>query len=100
MKLTPQQVAQIAHLARLSLTSKETENYAEQLSVIFGYMEMLNEVTTDAVQETCQVTGLMNVVREDVVFPISEEKRKKLIQAFPQKAGDLLKVKAVFQDPV
>ncbi len=98
MKLSPQQVDQIAHLARLSLTPTESKNYAEQLSVIFDYMEMLNEVNTDDVQETCQVTGLMNGVREDRVIPISEEKRKKLIQCFPQKAGDLLKVKAVFTE--
>lgn len=98
MKLTPEQVAQIATLARLSLTEEEKVHYAEQLSVIFDYIEMLDEVLTDGVEETCQVTGLMDVSREDVVVSIDEETRKKFIACFPEKSGDLLKVKAVFEN--
>jgi len=97
MKLTTQQVAQIATLARLQLTEEEKLRYAEQLSAIFGYIEMLNEVPTDGVEETCQVTGLMDITREDNVVKTSEEVRKKIIEAFPEKSGDLLKVKAVFE---
>ena len=84
-------------LARLSLTDNEKEYYAEQLSVILDYIEILNEVDTTGVEETCQVTGLMDVVREDVPISIDEETRKKLIDCFPEKSGDLLKVKAVFE---
>lgn len=97
MKLTTEQVAQIATLARLQLTEEEKTRYAEQLSAIFGYIEMLNEVPTDGVEETCQVTGLMDVVRDDEVKKTSEDVRKKLIASFPEKSGDLLKVKAVFE---
>ncbi len=97
MKLTIDQVAQIATLARLQLTEEEKIRYAEQLSAIFGYIEMLSEVPTDGVEETCQVTGLMDVVREDEVKKIPEDMRKKLIASFPEKSGDLLKVKAVFE---
>lgn len=97
MKLTIDQVAKIATLARLSLTNEEKERYAEQLSVILDYIEMLGEVDTTGVEETCQVTGLKDVVREDVAVSIDEETRKKLIACFPEKSGDLLKVKAVFE---
>ena len=57
---------------------------------------MLNEVDTTGVEETCQVTGLEDVVREDVVVEASEETKKKLTNAFPEKMGKFLKVKAVF----
>lgn len=97
MKLTSQQVAQIATLARLSLSEEEKLRYAEQLSAIFGYIEMLDEVDTSLVEETCQVTGLMDVTREDVPVSTDEQTRKKLIACFPEKSGDLLKVKAVFE---
>lgn len=97
MKLTSDQVAQIANLARLSLTDQEKTRYAEQLSVIFDYIEILNEVDTSTVEETCQVTGLMDVVREDEAVSSDEVFRKKLIASFPEKSGDLLKVKAVFE---
>lgn len=96
MKLTNEKVGQIATLARLHLTEEEKSRYADQLSVILDYIEILNEVDTDGVEETCQVTGLHDVVREDVIQKSSEELRKKIIANFPEKSGDLLKVKAVF----
>ena len=96
MKLTPQEIEDVAKLARLELSAKEKEMYAEQLSVVFDYIEMLNEVDTDGVEETCQVTGLEDVVREDEVFGASEETKNKIIDQFPEKVGRLLKVKAVF----
>lgn len=96
--ITLDTIEQVAALARLELTAKEKKQYAEQLSVVFDYMEMLNEVNTDDVEETCQVTGLEDVVREDVVFEVSDATKQKLIDAFPEKMGNLLKVKAVFSD--
>lgn len=100
MKLDKDQIEQIATLARLELTEKEKTMYAEQLSVVLDYIEMLDEVNTTGVEETCQVTGLQDVVREDVVIEASEETKKKLINAFPEKVGKLLKVKAVFNSGV
>lgn len=98
MKLTSQEIEKIATLARLDLSAKEKKMYAEQLSVVFDYIEILNEVDTDNVSETCQVTGLEDVVREDEVASWEEEDKKKLINNFPDKMGNLLKVKAVFKD--
>lgn len=96
MKLTPQEVENIAKLARLELSAKEKKMYAEQISVVLDYVEMLNEVDTEGVEETCQVTELEDVVREDEVVESDEETKKKIIDAFPEKMGKLLKVKAVF----
>ncbi len=98
MKLTPEQIEAIAQLARLDLTDKEKKMYAEQLSVVLDYIEMLDEVDTTGIEETCQVTGLEDVVREDVAHECDEETRQKLIAQFPDKMGNLLKVKAVFTD--
>ncbi|MBT4120788.1 MAG: Asp-tRNA(Asn)/Glu-tRNA(Gln) amidotransferase subunit GatC [Candidatus Magasanikbacteria bacterium] len=98
MKLTPQEVEDIAKLARLELSVKEKKMYAEQLSVVLDYVEILNEVDTDGVEETCQVTGLEDVVREDKIIECDEETKKKIIDQFPEKMGKLLKVKAIFAD--
>ena len=98
MKLTTNQIEQIATLARLELSEKEKTMYAEQLSVVLDYIEMLNEVNTDGVLETCQVTGLEDVYREDVAVDTDEETKNKLINSFPKKMGRLLKVKAVFEN--
>ncbi|MFA5813159.1 MAG: Asp-tRNA(Asn)/Glu-tRNA(Gln) amidotransferase subunit GatC [Patescibacteria group bacterium] len=95
--LTPQQVQQIAHLARLELTEEEKQRYAEQISAVLDYMQILNEVNTDDVAETCQVTGLEDVTREDEVVECDKETRQMLLDAFPEKKGNLLKVKGVFE---
>jgi aspartyl-tRNA(Asn)/glutamyl-tRNA(Gln) amidotransferase subunit C len=97
MNLEIKDIEDLAVLARLDLTEEEKIRYAEQLSAVFGYISMLREVDTENVPETCQVTGLLNVVREDIAVSTDEEKRKKLIAAFPEKIGNLLKVKAVFK---
>ncbi|PIZ95283.1 MAG: Asp-tRNA(Asn)/Glu-tRNA(Gln) amidotransferase GatCAB subunit C [Candidatus Magasanikbacteria bacterium CG_4_10_14_0_2_um_filter_37_12] len=97
MQLSPQQIEQIATLARLDLSESEKTMYAKQISVILDYIDMLNEVDTTVVEETCQVTGLEDVFREDKVADCDEEVRKNIITQFPEKQGNLLKVKAVFQ---
>ncbi len=98
MKLTQADITNIAALARLDLSEAEKQMHADQLSVVLDYMEMLNEVDTEGVEETCQVTGLENVTRQDEIIECDSDTRKKIISQFPDKKEDLLKVKAVFVD--
>ena len=67
-QLTAAQVAHIARLARLNLTPTEIEKMAGELTSILKYVDMLGEVSTDGVEPTAQVTGLTNVLRNDVVI--------------------------------
>jgi len=97
MKIDLQTIDELATLARLDLTPEEKNRYAEQLSAILNYIDMLGEVNTDDVPETCQVTGLIDVIRDDVARECDREVREKLLDAFPEKQGRLLKVKAVFK---
>lgn len=97
MKLTKQEIEDVAKLARLNLTEEEKENYAEQLSTVFDYIEMLNEVDTEGIVETSQVTGLEDIVREDVVINCPEDRRQKMIAQFPEEKDGLLKVHKVFE---
>ena len=95
---TIKDIEEIAMLARLALTSEEKTQYAKDLSAVFHYIDMLSEVDTEQVPETCQVTGLEDVLRDDIVINSSEEMREKLIACFPERVGRLLKVKAVFEN--
>ncbi|PIR74858.1 MAG: Asp-tRNA(Asn)/Glu-tRNA(Gln) amidotransferase GatCAB subunit C [Candidatus Magasanikbacteria bacterium CG10_big_fil_rev_8_21_14_0_10_47_10] len=98
MSIQNKDIEHVAKLARLSLSEEEVKMYAEQLSVIFEYMDLLKTVDTDGVAETCQVTGLEDVFRFDTQEPCDPEVRAKLIAGFPDRSGNLLKVKAVFDD--
>jgi len=95
MKLTGDQVQHIADLARIELISGEKEKYAEELSAVLGFVEQLSEVGTDNVIPTSQVTGLVNITREDEVETCDEETRKNILNAAPLKEGEYFKVKAV-----
>lgn len=97
MQLTKDQIKDIAILARLELQDAELDQYARQLSVVLEYMELLQEVDTDQVEETCQVTGLLNIVRPDEPRTIAQETKKQLIEQFPDKLGQVLRVKQVFE---
>lgn len=97
MKLTVPEVEHIANLARLSLSPEEKELYAEQLSAIFEYIDLLQEVDTSGVETSESGSQLTDIVREDTVIETDEETRKKLIAAFPKKVGNLLKVPGIFE---
>lgn len=97
-KLTPSEVEDIACLARLRLSDSEKVMYAEQLSVVFDFFEMLNDVDTESIEETSQVTGLQGITREDEVEEVGSLLKNKLIEAYPEKLGAYLKVKAVFSE--
>jgi aspartyl-tRNA(Asn)/glutamyl-tRNA(Gln) amidotransferase subunit C len=60
-------IKHIAHLSRIGITEAEAEKYSKQMTSILDYMKILNEVDTEGVEMTTQVTGLKNVMREDVV---------------------------------
>jgi aspartyl-tRNA(Asn)/glutamyl-tRNA(Gln) amidotransferase subunit C len=50
MSLTPDDVKNIAHLARLAITETELPVYVDSLSKILGFVEQLNSADTAAVQ--------------------------------------------------
>ncbi len=62
-----EQVEYVAHLARLTLSDAERQQFGEQLNAILAYMDQLNEVPTDDVEPTSHVLDLVNVFREDRV---------------------------------
>lgn len=62
-------IKHVAKLANLSLTSEEEEKFGKQLEETVEYIEGLDEVKTDGVEPTSQVTGLENVTREDEIKP-------------------------------
>ena len=65
MKLTREEVKKVAKLANLPISEKEEEIFAEQLSKVLGYIDKLNEVDTDGVIPTYNVSPNLNSEAED-----------------------------------
>ena len=69
MPLTPDDVAHVALLARIGLSVDEQEQLRAQLEAILDHIRALDAVGIEGVRETAQVTGLVNVWREDSARP-------------------------------
>jgi aspartyl-tRNA(Asn)/glutamyl-tRNA(Gln) amidotransferase subunit C len=67
MSLTPDQVRQVAHLARLELKNEQVEHYATQLSNILGMVDRLTAVNTDGVSVMAHPLDMVQRLRPDVV---------------------------------
>lgn len=96
MSLSIDEVKKIAQLARIKLTPEEEQRHAETISAVLDYMNILNEVNTDGVEPTSQVTGLEDVVRKDVVK--ESHITKELMAQMPQVEHNELVVPAVFAE--
>ena len=88
-------IKHIAKLARLGLTEKERKKFQKELSAVLDFVEKLNEVKTEKVEPTAQVTGLENVSRPDKGRAKSKREGEKLLELVPETKDGYLKVKAV-----
>jgi aspartyl-tRNA(Asn)/glutamyl-tRNA(Gln) amidotransferase subunit C len=68
MSLTREDVAKIAHLARLALTDDELAHYGQQLSAILDYAARLEELDLTGIEPSAH-GARRNVMRDDVVRP-------------------------------
>lgn len=98
MAINKEDVQKLAKLSRLRVTEEEIADYSETLGSILGYVEKLQEVKTEGVHEMQHAAGQVNVYRDDEVEGCEKAVRDCLIDAFPQKDGDLLAVQAVFDE--
>lgn len=67
--LTKDTVKKVAHLARLKLTDTELDLFTTQLGQVLGYVELLNELDTSAVEPMAHVADIANVFRDDELRP-------------------------------
>lgn len=99
MKLTKDQVLQLATLCRLQLSDDEVELFQDQLSDILNYVQQLESVDTEGLKPTYQVTGLTsqdpNATREDVVT--TQVSHEELMKNVPDSKGRHIKVKRMIQ---
>lgn len=69
MKLTNEEVAQIAYLARLELSREEVETLGGHLNRLLENFERLQELDTAEVAPTSHTIPVSNVFREDIWRP-------------------------------
>ena len=68
-RISRDEVAHLATLARIDLTDAELDHRAPQLSVILESVASISDVADDDIEPTSHALPLTNVFRADVVVP-------------------------------
>ncbi len=65
--ITPKLVAHIATLSNIPITPAEEKTLADGFTTTMNVVDSLLQVDTSTVEPTHQVTGLENILRDDVI---------------------------------
>lgn len=94
MSVSIEEVHRVAHLARIGVSDAEAPKFAEQLSSILSYVDRLQAVDTSSVKDGAVFTDMLP---PDKDLPRhSDIEREQIIQGFPDRMADLLRVPSVF----
>lgn len=93
-KLSFDDIQKIAALARIELEPTEIEQLTIQLSSILDYVDQLQGTEVKNIEPTSQVTGLVDVWRDDEVKPCALS-REQLLANTPMVEDGYIKVRRV-----
>lgn len=98
MAITKREVEKIAELARLGISEEEKEKFAEELSLVIGYIEKLSEVNIEKIEPMTGGTILEGVAREDDESKCISDPhmRADILNAAPDRDSDYFKVPSIF----
>lgn len=71
-RISREQVAHVAHLARLELTDEEIDLFTGQLAAVLEHAEDVEALDTEGVPPTAHPLPLVNVLRADEVRPSAD----------------------------
>lgn len=69
MRITADEAAHVAHLARLSFSAEELQLYTGHLNAILEYVAQLQQVNTEGVSPMSHPLAVSNVFRQDELLP-------------------------------
>jgi aspartyl-tRNA(Asn)/glutamyl-tRNA(Gln) amidotransferase subunit C len=93
-----EEVAHLAHLARLAVTDEELETFAGQLDVILQSVARVGEVAAGDIPPTSHSVPLTNVLREDVVQPCLP--REEVLAGAPDQQDGRFRVPRILDEEV
>jgi aspartyl-tRNA(Asn)/glutamyl-tRNA(Gln) amidotransferase subunit C len=65
MRITREEVRQVAHLSRLNVTEEQIDAFAQQIGRILEYIDQLNRLDTTGVAPTFHASMQTNAFRDD-----------------------------------
>ncbi len=96
MKVTKEDLQNVAVLSRLAISADQEDKYIDQMDKILTYMDNLSELDTENVKPTTYALPMQNVFRKDEV-KASLDREAALANA-PLKEDGYFKVPKVLED--
>jgi aspartyl-tRNA(Asn)/glutamyl-tRNA(Gln) amidotransferase subunit C len=90
-------IEKLAQLARIELTETEKQTYLKDLGSILNYVDQIKTVVAEVGEERT-VGELRNVMRADQGDNISGSNTEAIVNEFPAKQGNYLKVKKILEN--
>jgi len=85
MKLTPNDIRKVAHLARLAIDEVEVDSYVQEISRILDFVEKMKTVDTTGIQPMAHPLDMAQRLRPDVV---TEGNQRELFQSIASLVED------------
>ena len=92
--MTKEEILHLCTLSRIKLSDQEAEKLNTEIEAILEYVSVVNDIVAEG--DLTKVVGpVYNVFREDEVTSGPGEYTDALVEAFPDKQGQHLKVKKI-----
>jgi aspartyl-tRNA(Asn)/glutamyl-tRNA(Gln) amidotransferase subunit C len=96
LKITIQEVEQVARLARLALSDSEKESMRRELDGILSYIDKLRALDTEGVPPTSHAVPMTNVMREDE--PVPSLLQADMLANAPDRSGEFFRVPKIIEE--
>jgi len=96
MPISRAEIGKVAVLARLQLSDDELRRTTDQLGEILGYMSLLSELDTEAMEPMAHASEIVNVFRDDVGRPSLP--RAAMLANAPRHDGECYLVPPMLED--
>ena len=98
MKLTKDEVAHLAELARLKLDDEQIHKMTEEVGSILEYVDSIQKIDVRGIKPFA-MPAKAEGWRTDEVFESDDVTRDYILSNFPERAQDLLAAPGVFNNP-
>ncbi len=97
--ITKEQLRHLAELAKIDFTDEELEKFLKDINQILEYVSEIQELNLEEFEP--MIGGILQelLLREDKKEVLDEETKKLIIEQFPEKENNFLKVPKVIHKP-
>jgi len=92
--ITLDDIKYVAALSKIAVSDDQAAKLQVELDTILGYVKQLDSLDTTATEPTYQVTGLTNIMRDDVIIDYGVS-RADLLKNAPHQQDNQIKVPKV-----